>query len=394
MRQMRAWRPSGLSGRPFVLASILSCACGQPADHAGSAASSPPSAELAAPSVNAGTPGKPLGSTAGTSSTAGRSGLPSGGAAASATTLPLNAGAAASAGSYAMVTSGAGAAATAGASAAIGGTVAAGSPALAGMNAGGQPGGGSAGTAGSTDDVCGARSTTPEAATPKAVVLHGLVEYHTADANEFVGVHATQIVPAKPPAGGVIFAWPGTQAFADSDTYAPVLGGVLQPVLTWGQSCVPGALPGHSTWWISPVYVNSETSIPELRGCHGGPVITVDVGDRLDLDMRLDGTNWDQTVVDLSSQKMTKFRIDLRGQRQQRALFWIELKTSAKPTEDVIFEDIVLTMRMPEPGACALNNGGMNDYVSKSRVSADGLHCCIDRIVLRAEGVPASTKNP
>jgi hypothetical protein len=36
----------------------------------------------------------------------------------------------------------------------------------------------------------------------------------------------------------------------------------------------------------------------------------------------------------------------------------------------------------------------MNDYATKSRVSADGLHCCIDRIVLRAEGVPATTIDP
>jgi hypothetical protein len=75
-------------------------------------------------------------------------------------------------------------------------------------------------------------------------------------------------------------------------------------------------------------------------------------------------------------------------------LFEIELKTGAKPTEDIIFENIVLTMQKPEPGACALNNRGMTDYATSSRVSADGLHCCIDRIVLRADGVPATTQDP
>jgi hypothetical protein len=254
---------------------------------------------------------------------------------------------------------------------------------------------GRAGTGGMAEDECGAISTgSTEAATPKAVVLYALVEYHTTDENQFVGVHATLTVPAKPPPGGVIFVWPGTQTFPDGATVQPVGEGVLQPVLTWGNSCVPGALFGYDTWWISPVYVNDATSIPELNGCHGGSVITVDVGDRLDLDMRLDGTTWNQTVIDQNSKKSTKFSIDLRGQLQQRAIFEIELPTSAKPTEDVIFEDIVLTMRDPEPGACALNNRGTNDYATKSRVSADGLHCCIDRIVLRAEGVPATTKNP
>jgi hypothetical protein len=188
--------------------------------------------------------------------------------------------------------------------------------------------------------------------------------------------------------------WPGTQALPDSDTYLPVGGGVLQPVLTWGPSCVPGALSGHSTWWISPVYVNDGSTDPTLSGCHGGPVITVDVGDHLDLDMRLSGTTWAQKVIDLKSRKSTEFSIDLKGQQQQQALFWVELKTAAKPTEDLIFENVVLSMRTPEPTACVLNNRGMNDYVSKSRISADGMHCCIERIVLRVDGVPATTKDP
>ena len=259
---------------------------------------------------------------------------------------------------------------------------------------------GASGTAGSggtgvTEDECGPiPAGPPQAATPKAAVQYGLVEYHTAETNTFVGVHATLTVPAKPPPTGVIFVWPGTQPFPDSPTYQPVAGGVLQPVLTWGQSCVPGALAGHSTWWISPVYVNDETTISDLQGCHGGSVITADVGDHLDLDMHLDGTNWNQTVVDRNSTKSTTFRIDLRGQQQQRTLFWIELKSTTKPTEDVIFDHVVLTMQTAEPGACALNNGGINDYATKSRVSADGFHCCIGRIVLRAQGVPATTTNP
>jgi len=245
------------------------------------------------------------------------------------------------------------------------------------------------------EDTCGpVPSAPPEAATAKAVVQYGLSEYHTTLDNQFVGVHATVVVPAKPPPSGIIFIWPGTQTMPDGPTYWPVGGGVLQPVLTWGSSCVPGSLSGHSTWWISPVYVNDETTLSDLRGCHGGPVITADTGDRLDLVMRLDGTKWYQKVHNPKSQRSTEFTIDLRGQLQQRALFWIELKTAAKPTEDVIFEDIVLTMRDPEPGACALNNRGMNDYVSKSRVSADGRHCCIERIVLRAQGVPATTDDP
>lgn len=320
-----------------------------------------------------------------TAGRAGASGVANGGVA----TDAQGRGGAGTAGKTSAAGSGSGVAGRAAAGKGASGSIA-GSPAKGG--AGGVAG--RAGMGGITEDECGPIPTDPQqAATPKAVVLYALVEYHTADENEWVGVHATLTVPAKPPAGGVIFVWPGTQTFPGGPTVQPVGEGVLQPVLTWGNSCVPGALFGYSTWWISPVYVNEDAN-SDLNGCHGGPVITVDVGDRLDLDMRLKGTTWNQKIIDLNSKESTEFSIDLRGQLQQRTLFEIELKTYAKPTEDIIFEDIVLTMRDPEPGACALNNRGTNDYATQSRVSADGLHCCIDRIVLRAEGVPATTKNP
>ena len=117
-------------------------------------------------------------------------------------------------------------------------------------------------------------------------------------------------MPKVPTQKSTLFIWPGLQHSGGSDP-GRVGNGVLQPVLTWGSSCVPGALPGHDTWWISPVYVNSESRIPELSGCHGGPVIKVDVGDRLDLDMRLRDTTWDQKVVDTRSKESTDFSIEL-----------------------------------------------------------------------------------
>jgi hypothetical protein len=285
----------------------------------------------------------------------------------------------------------------AGSGGAVGGAPAAAGSGTAGASAGAGAGGaaGQAGGPAAAEDACGPILTGPkQAAKPKAVVMHALVEYHTKDENEWLNLSGTMIVPAKPPASGVIFVWPGTQTMPGTSKVQPVGEGVLQPVLTWGSSCVPGALPGHDTWWISPVYVNEGTNIRELAGCHGGSVIRTDVGDRLDFVMHLNKTTWEQTVVDTNSKQMTKFDIDLRGQPQQRALFEIELKTSAKPVADSIFENVVLTMRDPDPGACALNNAGMNDYVSQSRVSADGTRCCIERIVLRADGVPASSKDP
>ena len=91
---------------------------------------------------------------------------------------------------------------------------------------------------------------------------------------------------------------------------------------------------------------------------------------------------------------MAEFAIDMKGQAQARAFFIIELPGSAKPTEDVIFTNSVLTMANADPSACEPLDRGMRDFASKARVSADGKHCCIDRIVLRAQGVTATTTDP
>lgn len=59
-----------------------------------------------------------------------------------------------------------------------------------------------------------------------------------------------------------------------------------------------------------------------------------------------------------------------------------------------IFTNTVLSLAEPNPNACEPVLKGMRDYASKARVSADGKHCCIDRIVLRAAGVMATTIDP
>ena len=40
------------------------------------------------------------------------------------------------------------------------------------------------------------------------------------------------------------------------------------------------------------------------------------------------------------------------------------------------------------------DRAAQTSLLSQARVSADGRHCCIDHIVLRAEGVPATTEDP
>lgn len=246
------------------------------------------------------------------------------------------------------------------------------------------------------EDECGAIPTEPIMGGASAGKISGAatIEYDVEPPNEFTSLRTMMVVPAEPPPTGVIFLWPGLQPLPSGKNYQPIGNGVLQPVLTWGQSCAPGAPSGHDTWWISPVYVNVTSFDSNFRGCHGGPVVLTEVGDQLQMDITLDGTQWLQKVIDVDTKKSTEYTLDLQGQAQGRAFFVIELQTNAKPTEDIVFTKSVLTMAMPQPEACTPLRMGMRDYASKARVSADGKHCCIDRVVLRADGVMATTMDP
>jgi hypothetical protein len=222
----------------------------------------------------------------------------------------------------------------------------------------------------------------------------GTIEYDVSPPNEWLYMRTTMLVPKEPPAGGTVFLWPGIQPLPSGANYQPIGNGVLQPVLTWGPSCAPGAPSGHSTWWISPVYVNVSSRDSAYRGCHGGPVIEVEPTDLLDLEIYLDKPKWVQKVIERKSKEATEYALDMKGQAQGRAFFVIELPGNAKPTEDVVFTKSVLKMANAEPMACQPLYKGSEDYASKARVSADGTTCCIDHIILRAAGVPATTMPP
>jgi hypothetical protein len=174
----------------------------------------------------------------------------------------------------------------------------------------------------------------------------------------------------------------------------PIGNGALMSVLTWGPSCPPDAPASYSTWWIVPMYSNISSSDPLYSGCHGGKVVLAQPTQRLDIEIRLDGTKWLENVIDRDTMEASDFSLDLKGQAQGRAFFDIELQTSNKPTEDLIFTNTVLSMEVSDPDACQPVRRGMNDFASKPRVSTDGKHCCIDRIVLRAQGVMATTMDP
>ena len=254
---------------------------------------------------------------------------------------------------------------------------------------------GAAGSLAPSDDACGAIPSQPAGqATSGRVSGSGLIGYQVAAPNVFTGLRTTLAVPAKPARTGQIFIWPGLQPTPSASNLQRIGNGALLSVLTWGPSCPPDAPDGYSTWWIAPMYSNISSSDPRYSGCHSGQVALAAPEQRLDIDIHLDGTTWLEKVVNRGTMETPTFSMDLNGQAQGRVFFAVELPTSNKPTEDLVFTNTVLTMASAEPDACQPVLRGANDFASEPRVSADGKHCCIDRIVLRARGVMATTMDP
>lgn len=247
-----------------------------------------------------------------------------------------------------------------------------------------------AGTAGSSGsatmgDACGPN--------PMPVMMgktsksgNGSVLIFTSGDNEVLGVTMTMLVPKPPqPTSGVVFLWPGIQPSSEGGISGY---GVLQPVLTWGSSCNG---QGHKGWWISGQYVYFTGALGAK--CEGGDILDLEVGDKLDIDMSLSGSVWTQKITNQSTGKTVKFDRDLMGQKQVEVLYEIELQTQSKPSEDVIFTQSVIHFSKSAPESCMPRSQGANDWFSPVRASADGKTCCIDKVILRASGVMASTPN-
>jgi len=254
---------------------------------------------------------------------------------------------------------------------------------------------GAGGPLGPNEDECGAIPAQPAGnVTPARVSSAGFIEYDVNTPNVITGLRTTLAVPAKPAPSGTIFIRTGLQPTPNGMNLQPIGNGALLSVLTWGPSCVRDTPASYSTWWIAPMYSNLSSSDPQYSGCHAGKIAAAEPTQLIDIEARLDGTKWVQRVVNRDTLDASDFSIDLKGQAQGRLFFNIDLQTNNKPTEDVILTHTVVSMDMADPGACQPIMRGMNDFVSKPRVSADGKHCCIDRIVLRAPGVAATTTDP
>lgn len=225
---------------------------------------------------------------------------------------------------------------------------------------------------------------------------NGNVQFTVDADNQIVRMRTTLAVPGKPNGNTTLFLWPGLEPIQGSDHYSPIGTGVLQPVLTWGGSCAPGSIQTRqgSHWWISAQYVNTLGSDQDHRGCYGGPVMDVESGDLLDIDMVLTGTIWTQTVTSRMSGESVDFDMDLEMQEQRWALFEIEMPTNTKPAEDVVFTNTVIEFEKAAPAACKASARGADDYFSAPVASTDGMRCCVDRIVLRVAGAKATGMDP
>jgi hypothetical protein len=219
------------------------------------------------------------------------------------------------------------------------------------------------------------------------------VTFQTPTSTGIVGLQTTLTVPARPSGSSTLFIWPGLEPLPGGANYNPIGVGVLQPVLTWSTSCAPNSPTNPTGWWISAEYVNTYTSDQAYAGCFGGGAIGVQVGDALDITMSLNGTVWNQVVLDRQPGQSATYDIDLMDQAQEWALFKIEHPTQTLPSSDVIFTSTVLTFAASSTVACQPNKRGTNDYFSTPQSSVDGTKCCVSRMVLRAQGVAATTPN-
>eukprot|EP00835_Amoeboradix_gromovi_P001640 NODE_79_length_22985_cov_0.358401.p8 type:complete len:244 gc:universal NODE_79_length_22985_cov_0.358401:12450-13181(+) len=143
---------------------------------------------------------------------------------------------------------------------------------------------------------------------------------------------STITVPKIPPKEWkTLFLWPGLQP-GGGKNYYPIDNGVLQPVLTYGESCAPNPLNSNNqtlknyenSWWISAQYVNTVGTFPNYSGCYGGERMKVKAGDSLDLIFEFKKPIWRQKVLNLRNYRSVSFDIDMLGQAQGWAEWVVE----------------------------------------------------------------------
>ncbi|KAJ3075412.1 hypothetical protein HDU98_008241 [Podochytrium sp. JEL0797] len=210
-------------------------------------------------------------------------------------------------------------------------------------------------------------------------------------------------LPIRPPLGtqATYFLWPGIQPgfVSNNVNFMPIGNGVLQPVLSFGPSCIPNVSPTldyYSTWIISGLYVNLGGQ-PTGQVCNGGPILQVPPGDALTLTLQLDTSTgtWLQTIASATLGNSVTYSINLGNQSQGRAELHVELYNSATQYFPVEFSSITLRVSQAGDSAFCFGKGNLaTDMIKKGEtcgtgvVGADGVTCTVDKCVF-APDAPA-----
>jgi hypothetical protein len=205
--------------------------------------------------------------------------------------------------------------------------------------------------------------------------------------NQVLSFKTTLQVPKPPMQRQTLFIWPGLQARDGAADPGRIGNGVLQPVLTWGPSCAP-KIPSdpYAGWWIAGMYVTLSSNVAGPTGCGGGDYLPTELGDLLEIDMFSKDAKWVTTIKNVQMNKTVDYTVDLKGQAQNEVMWLIEVPdgSSIRPVDDTVWTQNVLTFKDPVT-TCQPDRAGSADYFSAPVLSPDGLHCCWDKIILRAK---------
>ncbi|KAI8617499.1 hypothetical protein BC830DRAFT_1113282 [Chytriomyces sp. MP71] len=226
--------------------------------------------------------------------------------------------------------------------------------------------------------------------------------------NTFVEFNVSLLVPplpARPPSFSQLtfFLWPGLQpGFAQNNlNFEPLGNGVLQPVLTYGISCVPNVAQStdpYGQWLVSGLYVNLDKK-PTGEICNGGDVMSVTPNDTIHFRFSLQqSTVWVQTITSKQTGQTVSYSIDLGGQTQGRAELDVELYNTATQYFPVSWTDIALRVNQSNDAGFCFNaafqkqtgykNIKTGESCSGIRLGDDGATCFVDSCVFSANAQP------
>jgi hypothetical protein len=207
--------------------------------------------------------------------------------------------------------------------------------------------------------------------------------------NRIIKLNTELLVPTLPnQQQGTIFIWPGLEP--NTGKPGKVGLGVLQPVLTFGPSCVsqPPLLP-YESWWITGMYVNVGSN-QRFQGCHNGDSMQVDEGEWLKINMYVHNKVWTQNIT--SSKKSISYSINLNGQGQIWAIFAIELYNGGNPIIPIHFRNTQVGFFTTSPQDCFLYSSAKNNQVSPILPFSNGNGCDISSIILSPPKVLTCTE--